>query len=49
MNKIQEIIKWYKLTIESQGLTLKILNSSPEIVLFNTFISLSGLSSKLSQ
>lgn len=32
MNKLQEIIKWYKVTIESQRLTLKILSSSPEIV-----------------
>lgn len=32
MNKLEEIMKWYKLTIESQRITSKILNSSPEIV-----------------
>lgn len=32
MNKLQEIMQWYKLTIESQRITLKILNSSPELV-----------------
>lgn len=32
MNNLEEIMKWYKLTIESQRVTLKILNSSPEIV-----------------
>jgi hypothetical protein len=32
MNKLEEIMEWYKLTIESQRVTLKILNSSPELV-----------------
>ncbi|QAT40530.1 hypothetical protein [Clostridium sp. JN-9] len=32
MNKLEEIMQWYKLTIESQRITSKILNSSPEIV-----------------
>ncbi|RMD04330.1 hypothetical protein D9O40_02465 [Clostridium autoethanogenum] len=32
MNKLQEIMEWYKLTIESQRVTLKILNFAPEVV-----------------